>query len=59
MKLFYWINEDKITITVHAQAESEDSDIGCCFDLVKPGESVFGVTYEQFIADDTGEIDVP
>lgn len=57
MTIYYSII-DKRTVRIHLRFESEEGDIGEGFEELHPGEEFSGVTFEQFVANGSGEIEI-
>lgn len=55
-KILFWDNEDG-TLTLKVELVSED-ETAWFHETLHPGESIFGITFEQFIADGTGEMEI-
>lgn len=56
--IFYYSILDSTTIEIHIRMESGEGDIGESIQDLHPGEDFLGVTFERFIADGTGEMEI-
>ena len=57
--IFYYSIIDSTTIEIHIRMESDDGGIvGESIQDLHPGEDFLGVTFEQFIANGTGEMEI-
>jgi len=56
--IFYYSILDSTTIEIHIRMEADDGTIGESIQELHPGEAFLDVTFEQFIADGTGEMEI-
>lgn len=56
--IFYYSILDSTAIEIHIRMESDEGDIGESIEELHPGEDFLGVTFERFIADGTGEMEI-
>jgi len=57
--IFYYSILDSTTIEIHIRMESDDGGIvGESIQDLHPGEDFLGGTFERFIADGTGEMEI-
>jgi len=49
---------DKETIEIHIRMEADDGTVGEGIHELHPGEDFMGITFDEFIANGTGEMDI-